>query len=482
MNEFNTRQFGLWTWVMLFLLVTSGVWAQTFQVRFEIKNYENDTLIIGNFFGERQVVADTLFAKNKGTFVWALDSIPNKGVYLALTKPDNNYNQFLINGFEKNFTIMLDKNDMTTARLKGSKDNTLFYDYMDFLMDKKILADTLKAQISRLGEAGQKDSTLQKQLNGLDQKVRKEQERIISEYPQTLTAMLLKANKEIDIPEFEGEDNDVRIKKYYYYKEHYFDHIDFSHPAIIRTPFLHQKIDYYINKLSPQMPDSLARALDVVLQRLEGNQEAYRYYLADFLNKYAQMKVVGYDALYVHLVDNYYSKGKAPWLSQENLDKMVTNANDLRPVLIGKKMPDFTTYKEDNTPVRLYDIKSPYTVVFFWAPDCGHCKKITPDVVQFYKNNKDKGVKLFSICTKGGEKVKTCWEAIEEKNMQDFINTADEYQRYHAKVKIKSTPKIFILDAQKEILIKDIPAEELDRIFNEILRIEENKKMDIQKS
>ena len=177
------------------------------------------------------------------------------------------------------------------------------------------------------------------------------------------------------------------------------------------------------------MPDSLAVALDVVLKNLEGNQEAYRYYLADFLNKYAQMKVVGYDALYVHLVDNYYSKGKAPWLSQENLEKMVTNANDLRPVLIGKKMPDFTTYKEDNTPVRLYDIKSPYTVVFFWAPDCGHCKKITPDVVRFYKNNKDKGVKLFSICTRGGEKVKTCWEAIEEKNMQDYINTADDNQR-----------------------------------------------------
>lgn len=467
---------------LLLIIISANVWSQAFNVRFEIKNYDNDTLIIGNFFGERQIVADTLYAKSLGKFVWALDSLPKEGVYIALTKPDNNYNQFLVNGREKEFTILLDKKDMSSAKIKGSKDNTLFYDYMDFLMDKKILADTLRAQISRAKESGQPDSTLQARLDGLDKVVRNEQDKIIKENPQSLTAMLLRANKEIDLPEFEGEEEDVRVKKYYYYKEHYFDFIDFSHPALIRTPFLHQKIDYYINKLSQQMPDSLAVALDVVLKNLEGNQEAYRYYLADFLNKYAQMKVVGYDALYVHLVDNYYSKGKAPWLSQENLEKMVTNANDLRPVLIGKKMPDFTTYKEDNTPVRLYDIKSPYTVVFFWAPDCGHCKKITPDVVRFYKNNKDKGVKLFSICTKGGEKVKTCWEAIEEKNMQDFINSADEYQRYHAKVKIKSTPKIFILDENKEILIKDIPAEELDRIFNEILKIEEKKKMEVSKS
>lgn len=68
-------------------------------------------------------------------------------------------------------------------------------------------------------------------------------------------------------------------------------------------------------------------------------------------------------------------------------------------------MPDITSFSQDNTPVRLYDIKSPYTVLLFWAPDCGHCKKIMPDVVSFYKKNKDK-VKLMAICTKGGENTK----------------------------------------------------------------------------
>ncbi|MBL0100049.1 MAG: hypothetical protein IPP49_08395 [Saprospiraceae bacterium] len=41
---------------------------------------------------------------------------------------------------------------------------------------------------------------------------------------------------------------------------------------------------------------------------------------------------------------------------------------------------------------------------------------------------------------------------------------------------MKSTPKIFILDAKKEIIIKDIPGEEIDRIFNEILTFEEKKR------
>ncbi|MBK6784897.1 MAG: TlpA family protein disulfide reductase [Saprospiraceae bacterium] len=143
-------------------------------------------------------------------------------------------------------------------------------------------------------------------------------------------------------------------------------------------------------------------------------------------------------------------------------------------------MPDFVTYKEDKSPVKLYNIQSPYTILFFWAPDCGHCKKITPNVVDFYKKYKDKGVKLISICTKSGDKYDTCWPAIKEKGMEDFINTGDEFRRYDAIFKIKTTPKIFILDKDKKILLKDIPAEDIEKIFEEVMRVEEMRKAEKQ--
>ncbi|MBL0100050.1 MAG: redoxin domain-containing protein [Saprospiraceae bacterium] len=227
--------------------------------------------------------------------------------------------------------------------------------------------------------------------------------------------MLIKSNIDIEVPDFTGNEDSVKYRRYYFYKHHFFDNIKMQHHALIRTPFIHQKVDYYVNKLSNQQPDSLIRAVDIVLGKLEGNPEAYRYYLADFLNKYAQMKMVGLDAVYVHLVENYYKKGKASWVNEDNLKKMSENADDLRPILIGKKIPDITTYEEDGTPVRLYDIQSPYTVLIFWAPDCGHCKKIMPNVVDFYKKNKDKGVKVLGVCTKSGDKTNTCWPAVKEK-------------------------------------------------------------------
>jgi thiol-disulfide isomerase/thioredoxin len=463
--------------LLIWSFAISGIFGQKFQVNFEVKNYENDTLIVGNYFGEKQIVKDTLFTKGKGKFVWVEDEHPAQGVYLILLKPENNFIQFMVNAKEEKFALTCNAKDLDELKFKGSDENTHFYEYMNFLKTKRVMADTLRAKIDRASKEKLVDLNANNALEALDKEVKSYQLDFLKKYPVSLTSMLIKSNIDIEIPEFSGDPDTIKYRRYYYYKKHYFDNIEMDHPALIRTPFIHPKIDYYINKVSNQQPDSLIKTIDFVLSKLENNPEAYRYYLADLLNKYAAMKMVGHDALYVHLVDKYYSKGKAPWVNEENLKKMSDNADDMRPILIGKKIPDITTYQEDGTPVRLHDIKSPYTVVIFWAPDCGHCKKIMPDVVKFYEKNKDKGVKMLGVCTKGGDKMATCWPAVKEKGMEGFINTADEYSRYNMKIKVKSTPKIFILDENKEILIKDIPGEELDRIFQEILGFEEKKRL-----
>lgn len=468
--------------ILLYFGVQTAVKAQSSEltVQFDLDHYANDTLIIGYYFGEKQLVKDTLFAKKAGKFTWSRKERPEQGVYLALFKPDNTFIQFILDEKENNFSVSLDAKDLGNIKFTKSQENKLFYDYLDFLKDRRVTADTMRARVDRASTAGTKDEASQSVLDNLDKEVKKEQLRIIETYPNSITSLIIKSNIDIEIPEFKGSEDSVKASRYYYYKSHYFDNVNMKHPSLIRTPFIHQKVDFYMNKLSNQQPDSLIKAVDIVLGLLEGNQEAYRYYLAEFLNKFAQLKMVGHDAIYVHMVDKYYSQGKASWVAEENLSKMKENADEMRPILIGKIMPDFTTYLEDSKPVRLHAIQAEYTAVVFWAPDCGHCKKVMPSIIDFYKKNKDKGLKLLAVCTKGGDKTPTCWTGVKEKGMEDFINTADEYQRYNQRIRIKSTPKIFLLDAKKEIIVKDIPAEELDRIFNEVLSFEQKKKAQVK--
>jgi peroxiredoxin len=185
--------------------------------------------------------------------------------------------------------------------------------------------------------------------------------------------------------------------------------------------------------------------------------------------------MVGHDAIVVHLVDNYYLKGKSKWSTPESLEKLDKNVADYRPTLIGKTMPNFTTYMQDGTPVTLNQIKAKYTIMIAWDPDCGNCKKTMPYLVDFYNKHKDKDIKVLSICNKSGEKANTCWPFIKEKNMENFINTGDEYQRWNQVVRNNKVPKIYIMDQSKKILMKDMSGEDLEKIFMQIYDFDNKK-------
>ncbi|MCC7246057.1 MAG: TlpA family protein disulfide reductase, partial [Saprospiraceae bacterium] len=234
-------------------------------------------------------------------------------------------------------------------------------------------------------------------------------------------------------------------------------------------------------KITPQHPDSINIALDGLFERIKNTPETYRYYLVHWLNFYAKSKLVGFDACYVHLAKNYYCKTPMSWMKKEDLEKICDNANRLEPILIGKIAPNITVFDTKNQPHSLWDVDADYTVLFFWAPDCGHCKKAAPFMVEFAKNYKDKGVKVFSVCTAVGEKGPSeCQKGIEEKGFSDdlFMTFQDPYvrSRYKTLYDVQTTPQIFILDRKHEILMKRIGAEDLGGVMDKVMKFQEEKK------
>ena len=186
------------------------------------------------------------------------------------------------------------------------------------------------------------------------------------------------------------------------------------------------------------------------------------------------------DAVYVHLVNNYYAKGLAPWTEEEQLKKILENAKALEPLLIGKIAPNIRLEKRDGSPIELHDIESEYTILYFWRYDCGHCKKSTPDIKAFYEKYKDKGVKIVAVCAKFTDEIPDCWKYIDENGIGDWLHTIDTYHRsrFMTIYNIKSTPQIYILDRNKEILSKRIGAEQLEEVMDRIIEMREKEKED----
>jgi thiol-disulfide isomerase/thioredoxin len=118
--------------------------------------------------------------------------------------------------------------------------------------------------------------------------------------------------------------------------------------------------------------------------------------------------------------------------------------------------------------------------LFFWAPDCGHCKKAAPLLVEFAKKWQGKGVKVFNVCTAVTDKGPECWKGVEEKGFDDnlFMNMYDPYiqSKYKTLYDVQTTPQIFILDRKHEILMKRIGAEQLDKTLEQIIEVVEERK------
>lgn len=464
--------------LLCFCCLTALIGAQdSHDITVKIKGYDQPFLSIANNVMDKQYVVDTAWLNKAGEYVFASDtSALPKGIYLVVLAPKNDYFQMVIGDDpDQKFRLETTTAKLNAVKTKSSLENELFYDYLAFLdaQGQKAGPDRDLLQDSTLADAD-RDVILDR-LDALNSEVDAHQADILKEHPKSFVAAVIRVNQPNSPPAFDALPEAERMPAQLdWLRAHYFDPIDLSDDRLLRTPFLFSRINYYVDKLFIQHPDTLATAIDYVLGQMKPESDMFKYYVVHFTNQASSSKIIGMDALYVHMVDNYYNGGKAYWADQEQIDKMVSDANKSRPLLIGKQAPNMTMNRRDGTPVDLYEVDAKYTILYFWQFDCGSCKKSTPIMKEFYAKWKDKGVEIFSICTKQGE-IDKCWDYIDETEIGDWLHATDRYMRFYKDYDIKSTPTIFVLDENKEIVSKRLAAEQLDELLT---ALEEQKQLE----
>lgn len=458
----------------LYLGLSSSSAAQV-NIDINVDNYPGDTMILGYYLADKLLVQDTLFQQDSiGHFVYQRDSLLSPGLYILVSVPQGLFYQFIMEPDDQVFKLRADAGRENSISFEGSEDNELFTDYMLFLADSRMgiqnIDNALQTSDSSMVSI---IDQLQQDKQMINDQVADVQRQIVENYPNTITALLIRANLPFEFAEFEGTEEEIDQQRYLYYKMHYFDNVDLAHPAILRTPIIHDRVNFYLENLTPREPDSITVSVDYLLGKMEAQEETFRYYLSYLISQYANSKYIGMETVYVHLALNYYGKGKASWVTKENLDEIVDNAKKLEPVLIGKDAPDFVIQKEDGSPISLADLNTDYSVIVFWRPECGFCAKAMPFVVEFQEKWKEK-VQVLTICTRTGKEYDSCWEDVKAKNMESLINAGDQYNRsrvmslYNA----VNTPLIYILDKDHKIKLRKVPAENLNAIMEELIKID----------
>jgi len=462
-------------WIsFLVVLGTSAAFAQNkpgYELKFKITGLKDTTVYLGYYYAESTYVRDTARVNVRGEFVFDNKQTLPQGIYFIVLDKNRLFD-FTI-GSNQHFAMETTTTDyVKNMVVKNDVDNKLFFENMHFNMDRnkeaepfiKILQDTTLKDEAKKKEA--RDG-----FSKINDNVTAYQNNLIAANPKTMTARLLKSTKRIDIPEppkkADGTiDSTFQLR---YYRKHFFDNFDIGDDALIRLPqpIYSQKINEYLDKLYPPQVDTLKKAIEPLIARVKSNQETYKYLVWTLMLKYQAPEFMGLDEMYVYLYDKYFASGEMDFWVNDRLKKnLKDHADRLRKSLIGITAPNLIMQDAALQPRALHNIKNKYTIVYFFDPECGHCKTETPKLVSFYTKNKAKfDVEVFAVSA--DTSMQKMRDYIKTMNMKWItVNGPRTYVgSYHDLYDAMTTPTIYILDEKKKIIGKKLPVDRLEDFF-----------------
>ena len=456
-----------------------------------VEGLQDTSVILAYYFGGKQYATDTANSIS-GRFIFSGEKKLPGGMYLVVL-PNQQYFDIVIS--EQHFSFTTDiKSPIEKMKFKNSVENTPFYEYLNFITKKQKEVTPLRELEKTVPE--EEKNQIKEKILKIDSEVKNFKNTFEKKYSNIFFTKILKATTEPIIPEAPDTMNtqEKQIFQFNFYKKSFWNNIDFTDSRMLRTPIFFNKMDTYLNKLTIQDPDSIKKSADVLVKLSRQNKNIFEYVVSYITSTYERSKIMGMDAVFVHMVENYYMTGEVDWVDEKQLKKIEERAEKIAPNLIGRPAPPFINQlgypfmKNENDEIkRLYDINSKYTLLIFYSPDCGHCKKVVPKVKividslcskPSLQNLKHKQIDI-SVYAVQTEFDKQAWiDLIKDFKLENWTNVCDiqtdpdgnpaASSNWRDEYDIYSTPVIYLLDENKKILAKRIDYKQITKVIGRL--------------
>lgn len=462
----------------IFMVMAASVFAtaDAYEIKVKIKHYKGQVCYLGYPYGDKKYLADTAQINEHGEFVFSGTKPLDGGLYFIYAAPPASL-YFDIVVAEPKFSLETDTLDyIGNMKTVGSVENQLFFDFQRFMRDRQKQAADLSEKLKSATDQAEKDR-ITARLSSLDTEVQTYRDELIKNNPTLFASKFIKSTMVVEVPESpkdqDGKELDPNFG-YKYYKQHYFDYLDFTDPKMLRTPNFYQKVDEYLEKMTVKHPDSIIASAHTIIEKARADKEVFRYCVVNITYKYETSNIMGMDAVFVDLAENYYISGDAFWADTALIAKITDRVDRLKPNLIGKPAPKLLLLDTLMRPVNVANIKAPYTVLYFYDPDCGHCKKKTPILRDLYEQ-KLKSMGVIVVAANIKKEVDEWKKYIKEQKLT-FINLADPELRsnFRYEYNIETTPQLYILDENKKIIAKRLDVEQIEEFIKKQIEFKSN--------
>lgn len=467
------------------------------KIKFKVVGEKDTTVFLVKYYGKGMYYADT--AQMKGGVV-EFDGKKQKPGVLALLLSGQKMFDFLYNNEEVNIETQ-GPDFVKSMKIKKSFENEIFLKYIIFMSDQRTKAKDFTEKREKLKKGEPEYKALSTEIDKITKEVISYQKNIVETYPATLVSKVVKMSMEVEIPTIPRNPDGSMVDSnfaYNFYRDHYFDNIDLNDDRLLSTPVFHNKLEFYFsNSMLIPHPDTITKYAFRFVDRLNPKSEMFKYCLTHITSTYEKSNIMGMDKVFVKMGQKYYCIKNADgstnitWMDKEKLDDLCKKVNTYKNLVVGVVPPNISLV--DSTDVNwkdFYSLKKEYVVLYFWDPECGHCKKTTPKLGELYtKKLKARNVEVFAIGKAIGEDFGK-WKKFIKDNNLTFINVAVTEKLYKAASEnpllfvpkyttieslnyqdtydIYSTPRIFVLDKDKKIIAKSLSISQLEDMLDHL--------------
>lgn len=498
--------------LVLLILVFGGITANAQTIKFKIANQADTTVHLVKYFGKNVFYADTAMMKNGSV---TFDGSKQEAGILALYIPGQNFLEFIYNNEKDIYIEAKGPNFMGNAVVKKSAENQIFMSYVQFIAEKKSEVGRMSDQRKAYPKEDPKYDEFSKIIDRINKEVSDRQAKIAKENADMLVGKIIRMSMEPEVPEPPTDSLGNAIDenfRYNYFKAHFWDNVDLTDDRLVRTTIFDNKLSYYFSdNLNSFHWDTIIKYAYDFIDRLDPKSDMFHYVVSTLASKYEKSKTMGMNKVFIYLGKKYYctpnAEGKSPafWMEEDKIATLCEKVNTHMNLVMGAVPPNIKL--KDTTDVIYHDfmsLKSDFTILYFWDPDCGHCKKITPKLQTLYEKKwKERNIEIFAVAKASDDDFEK-WKTFIKKNKLEFINvgvtktmyeaardkTNNQYRlqqllketdlnslNYQSIYDIFATPKVWVLDKDKKIIAYSLTVSQLEDMLDKLQKMEDSEKL-----
>src|SRR5688572_9918658 len=155
---------------VLLLGIGKALGQEGYNVKVKINGLRDSLVYLANYYGDKQYLKDSSKADMSGNIIFkGSESLPG-GIYMIVL-PGKKYFEVIIDK-DQHFSVETDTNEyVKNMKVKDSDENTLFYDYLQFINTKTKEIEPLRGEFESVKQDKAKAEAVRKKMSVIDSAV-----------------------------------------------------------------------------------------------------------------------------------------------------------------------------------------------------------------------------------------------------------------------------------------------------------------------